>query len=396
MTEAHGLPRRRRRGLRRWGLPALILTTVYFGMLVYPPIRVAWLIWPDWQPGTLALFVLIVVPILGRLAYEWRPGPWARRVAALSMTWLGAAFILFCVLLPWELLNLLIPLPERASGVMVAATAGLLCLLAAINAQWLSVREWTCLAPGLEQPCRLVQISDVHIGSREPRLLRRIVRKVCALEPDAVLITGDLIDFRDIERDDLACLADLPMPVWYCIGNHERYVDLEAICQRLQSLGVRVLRDEVDCSLPPLVVAGIDDADSRRRVAEGLQAIGALPEGFRLLLYHRPDGLEDAAAAGIDLMLSGHTHNGQILPFNFLVRRVFPRISGRYELPRSDGGRTRLYVSPGTGTWGPLLRLGSRNEITLIHLQPRRDWPCSVPPARARRARIAEKACRGS
>lgn len=370
MSEVQHAAHRRRRGLRRLLLPTLILVTVYFLVLVYPPLRVAWLIWPAWQPGTPTLLVLLVMPILGRLAYEWRPGPWARRIAALSMTWLGMAFILFCVVLPWEMLNLMLPLPPGASGLALAGLAGSLCLLAALNAQLLIVRELPLAAPGLNRPWRLIQISDVHVGSREPALLRRIIKRVQGLKPDAVLITGDLIDFRDIERGDLASLADLSMPVWYCIGNHERYVDLEAICERLRSLGVRVLRDEVDCSVPPLIVAGVDDADSRRRVADGLAAIGPLPKGFRLLLYHRPDGLEDAADAGIDLMLCGHTHNGQILPFNFLVRRVFPRIAGLFELPRSDGGSTRLYVSPGTGTWGPLLRLGSRNEITLITLDP--------------------------
>ncbi len=370
MSEMRTASRPRRRGLRRLLLPTLILVIVYFGVLVYPPLRVAWLIWPQWQPGTLALFVLMVVPILGRLAYEWRPGRWARRVAALSMTWLGMAFMLFCLVLPWELLNLLLSFPPRASGLTLATAALALWLVAGVNAQLLMVRQVTLTAPGIDRPRRLVQISDVHIGSREPALLRRIVARVRALEPDAVLITGDLIDFRDIPREDIASLGELSMPVWYCIGNHERYVDLEAICERLRSLGVRVLRDEVDCSLPPFVVAGIDDAESRLRVADGLAAIGPLPDGFRLLLYHRPDGLEDAAAAGIDLMLCGHTHNGQIVPFNFLVRRVFPRIKGLHETDRHDGGQTRLYVSTGTGTWGPLIRLGSRNEITVIRLHP--------------------------
>lgn len=366
MSEAESLPKpRRRRGLRRLFLPALILVTVYFGMLVYPPLRVAWLIWPTWQPGTPELLVLIVVPILGRLAYEWRPGAFSRRVAALSMTWLGMAFVLFCLVLPFELLNLVLDLPPRAAGITLAFLAGGLCLAGAVNAQLLSVRRLRLPAPGLDRPRRLVQISDVHVGSREPRLLRRILERVRTLEPDALMITGDLIDFRDIPAEDVAGLAEFDCPVWYCIGNHERYVDLEAICERLRSVGVRVLRDEVDAREAPLVVAGIDDAESRRRVAQGLAAIGTLPEGFRILLYHRPDGLVAAEAAGIDLMLCGHTHNGQIVPFNFLVRRVFPHIQGLYQ-----SGRTRLYVSPGTGTWGPLLRLGSRNEITVLELDP--------------------------
>ena len=366
MSEDTDLPVvRRRRGLRRYALPAVYMTTIYLVVLVYPPMRVGWLIWPQWMPGALELLALFVIPIAGRLAYEWRPGPWARRLSAVSMTWLGAAFLLFCVVVPWELLNLTFMLPQVASGVALATLAGLFCLGGAINAQLLHVKRLTLPASGLTRPLRLVQLSDVHVGSREPALLARMVRRVQRLDPDALVITGDLIDFKDISETDLASLGQLDCPVWYCIGNHERYVDLEAICGRLRRLGVRVLRDAVDTSMHPLVVAGIDDADSRRRVAQGLHAIGPLPEGFRILLYHRPDGLEDAAAAGVDLMLCGHTHNGQIIPFNFLVRRVFPRIRGWHRY-----ANTHLYVSPGSGTWGPVLRLGSRSEITEITLEP--------------------------
>ena len=82
-------------------------------------------------------------------------------------------------------------------------------------------------------------------------------------------------------------------------------------------------------------------------------------------MYHRPDGAEDAARAGVDLMLCGHTHNGQIVPFNWIVRRHFPRIAGRFDI---DG--MMLYVSPGTGTWGPTMRLGSSNEITVFDVSP--------------------------
>ena len=86
---------------------------------------------------------------------------------------------------------------------------------------------------------------------------------------------------------------------------------------------------------------------------------------FTILLYHRPEGVEDAARSGIDLMLCGHTHNGQIVPFDRIVKRYFPRIAGRFDI---DG--MVLYVSPGTGTWGPTMRLGSSNEITMFELSP--------------------------
>ncbi len=101
------------------------------------------------------------------------------------------------------------------------------------------------------------------------------------------------------------------------------------------------------------------------QVKRQLDLLDINQQAFVLLLYHRPKGLEAAAAAGVDLMLSGHTHNGQIVPFNLIVKRVFDRIKGMYHL-----NQTRLYVSQGTGTWGPVMRVGTRSEITLFELSP--------------------------
>jgi predicted MPP superfamily phosphohydrolase len=349
----------------RLALPVTVFTVVYFAFLIYPPLRLADLLWPAWRPGTPALLVLIVAPILGRVAYEVRPGAASRFLASLSLTWLGLAFLLFCALVPFEPL-LVLGLPERGTGLAVVGLWALVATTAVVGAHRLAVTDVDLRVPGLDRPLTLVQLSDVHLGSRSAGFLDRVVRRVEALQPDGVLITGDLVDFRDVPAGDLAPLARLEVPTWFCIGNHERYVDCEAICERLASHGVRVLRDAVDATtLPPLVVAGVDDAERRSRVREGLEVLGPLPEGFRILLYHRPDGLEDAATAGVDLMLAGHTHNGQIVPFDRIVRRFFPRIRGLYRQ-----GPTRLWVSSGTGTWGPVLRLGSSNEITRIRLLP--------------------------
>lgn len=361
----HGRPAFSLARLRALARPVTIFALVYFTMLVYPPLRLASLLWPGWQPGTGALLAVILLPIVGRIAYELRPGTASRVLAALSLSWLGLAFLLFCLLLPAELLMALLDPPPRTMGLAIAGLWFALGAWSLVNAQRIGVRQLTLPAPVLTRPLRLVQISDVHVGSRMGGFLARVSKRVAALEPDLVMITGDLVDFRDIPVRDLAPLASLGAPTFFCIGNHERYVDCDAICARLESLGVRVLRGAVDSSLPPLVIVGLDDAESRRRVERGLDALGALPQGYRILLYHRPDGLEDAAAAGIDLMLCGHTHNGQIIPFNFIVRRVFPRIRGLYR-----HGDTRLYVSPGTGTWGPVMRLGSSNEITVLALDP--------------------------
>jgi len=352
--------------LRRYVLPVGVVTLFYFGLLVYPVVRIWMLLLPP--PGTPELLVIMVGPLLLRLAAEIVPGGAGRWLAAAALTWLGVCFLALTIVAPWELLRLLAPMEPRTWGLVLLGLVSGLALYGFVNAQRLGVKELDVEAPpeladrvgGL----RLAHISDVHIGSRQPGFLRRVIARVNRQNPDYVLITGDLIDFRGITRAALEPLATLAAPTYFIIGNHERYVDLDDICERLESLGVVVLRNR-SVSVGPLQIVGIDDADARDQVRKQLAALDPEAGQFRILLYHRPDGAEDAAAWGAHLMLCGHTHNGQIVPFNYLVRRFFPRILGEYRI-----GQLKLYVSPGTGTWGPVLRLGSRSEIGMISLSP--------------------------
>jgi uncharacterized protein len=346
--------------LPRYLLRTGIVTALYFSILVYPVLRLIDLLLPGWTPGTAALLSIIVGPILGRVVYERYPNRATRTLAAVALTWLGLCFVLFAMLLPFELANLLMPLPAQPSGAVLAGLLLLFGVAGFVNAQLLHVQRVSVPAIATVRGKRIVQISDVHIGSRSPALLDRIVAKTNALAPDYVLITGDLVDFAGISRAELAPLSHFTAPVYFAIGNHERYVDLNAIDERLRALGITVLRDEARTD-GPFQFIGIDDVDNPAKVAKSLSRVPLSADHYSVLLYHRPDGFEPAAAHGVALMLAGHTHAGQLIPFNLIVKRVYPRIRGLYEL---DGAR--LYVSPGTGTWGPILRLGSRSEITLL------------------------------
>jgi predicted MPP superfamily phosphohydrolase len=346
--------------LRRYALRSAVVSALYFSILVYPVIRLISLLLPHWSPGTPELLLIIVGPILGRIVYERFPNATTRSLAAIALTWLGLCFQLFALMLVFEVLNLLVPLPSQIAGLVIL---GAICALGVggfINAQLLHVRRVRIVGPAAVAGRRLIQISDVHIGSRSPRLLKRIVARVNELPCDYVLITGDLIDFAGISRVELAPLGQFTKPAYFAIGNHERYVDLAAIDERLRALGVNVLRDAA-AHAGPFQFIGIDDVDNPARIPAALARIELSADHIGVLLYHRPDGFEAAAAARIPLTLAGHTHAGQLIPFNFIVKRVFARIRGLYEL---DGAT--LYVSPGTGTWGPVLRVGSRSEITLL------------------------------
>ena len=344
----------------------VVVATVYFLVFGYAQVVAGVLLFPGWRPGTPELLVLLLGPNAGWLLHQaWR-NALTRWVLRATWLWMGLAFLLLCVVVPVHLL-LLLGLPGDVAAALLVAAWAPLAIWSIVNAHRLEVRRVALSSPKLDRPVRLVQLSDVHVGSRGAGFLPRIVRMVNALDPDAVFVTGDLIDLMKLPGDALDPIGALAAPAFFAIGNHERYVGSDAVCARLEEMGVTVLRD-TRTDWGAIRIIGIDDAEARDQVARVLARIEAGERDrtrFTILMYHRPDGLEDAARSGIDLMLCGHTHKGQIVPFNWLVKRYFPRIAGRY-----DAGATMLYVSPGTGTWGPTMRLGSSNEITVFELSP--------------------------
>ena len=352
----------KRQQLARRGRFWSLFLWAYALVLVYPWARIDILMGPAWQPGPATYAIMCAGPLLVRFNRERLPLVVSRWLSLLCMTWLGVSFILFVLLLLFEPLNLIFSPPSQVAAWTLLGATALSALSGAVNAQLISIRTISLRFPKLRDNVRVVQISDVHIGSRLPRLLRRIVRNTNALQPDYVMITGDLIDLPRISVEALSPLGNLAAPVYYVIGNHERYVDLDDIDARLRQVGLIVLRNATANTRHGQII-GIDDAENRDQVRSQLAQLDLDCEAFKILLYHRPTGLEDAAAHSIDLMLTGHTHAGQIIPFNLIVKRFFSHLRGL-----ATHGVTTLYVSPGTGTWGPVMRLGSRSEITCFEL----------------------------
>ena len=278
--------------------------------------------------------------------------------------WMGVSFIFTVATLCAEGLRLLLPIPDvrMVQGVLVFGLIGV--LFSILLSHHLSVKRLQIVSPKVSRRYRIVQISDVHIGSRQRGFMQRIVTKLNALEPDYVVITGDLVDSSAVGYHALESLKQITATTFFVIGNHERYADLPKVLDLAERLGLKTLR-QASVSRDELVFLGIDDADHKDQVATHLPSINKDADKFNILLYHRPLGWESAIAHGIDLMLSGHTHNGQIFPFNFIVKQQFHRIAGMYRQ-----GNAYLYVSSGTGTWGPCMRLGSFNEITVFEIKP--------------------------
>jgi uncharacterized protein len=215
---------------------------------------------------------------------------------------------------------------------------------------------------------RIVQISDLHVGSTIRRaFVESVVDVANALAPDLVAVTGDVADGLVPElRDHVAPLGRLRAPLgrYFVTGNHEYYWDVRGWSRELERLGLAVLSNEHRLLVRGngrLLLAGITDLSVD---ADPHAALAGAPESdVRVLLAHQPRSAYAARAAGFDLQLSGHTHGGQFFPFNLLVRLFQPFVAGLHRLEEMW-----LYVSRGTGYWGPPLRLGAPSEITLLEL----------------------------
>ncbi len=213
----------------------------------------------------------------------------------------------------------------------------------------------------------IAHLTDVHIGTIIGEdFAQRIVERVNALRADLVVITGDLVDGRLADlRPHIEPLRNLRGRdgVYAVTGNHEYYWNVELWLQHLRSLGLRILRNEHVVVGDALTLAGTDDSSQYEDVPAAVA--GRDPKLPVVLLAHHPRTITKAMEAGVDLQLSGHTHGGQLLPWGWLARLWDPKISGLGRF-----GSTWLYVSEGTGFWGPPLRVGTRCEIAAITLVP--------------------------
>ena len=341
-----------------------VVLLMHLPLFAYPILRLCyWLGLESWQTATvfLPLFFSQIVARLYLRHANFGVIFWLRRGADL---WLGISPLLLGMLLLAEIPVALGWLAGSTAAYVLISLSLLLLVFSVMNAYSPSLVKVQLSSPKLTSTLRFVQITDVHIGSRSAAFLARVIQQVNSANAQFLCITGDFIDAPGIKEEQLSALRLCPVPIYFTIGNHERYEDLDEILQRLERLGVEVLRSRT-VTHGAVQLIGIDDSEHPGQVQRELAQLQIDTDRFVLLLYHRPRGLADAAAAGVDLMISGHTHNGQIVPFNLVVRRVFEQSVGLFR-----HGMTQLYVSPGTGTWGPVMRLGSRGEVTLFEVQP--------------------------
>jgi predicted MPP superfamily phosphohydrolase len=231
------------------------------------------------------------------------------------------------------------------------------------------------LSAGL-QGFTIVQISDIHVGPTiKRRYVEKIVRTVNDLRPDLIALTGDLVDGSVAElAHDVGPISELSARhgAFFVTGNHEYYSGADPWVDEVRRLGLRVLMNQhvvVDHNGARAVIAGVTDYGAgsfdQAHESDPAKAMAGAPRdvAFRLLLAHQPRSATAASKAGFTLQLSGHTHGGQFLPWNFFIRLQQPFVHGLAKL-----NDLWVYTSRGTGYWGPPIRLGAPSEITRLRL----------------------------
>jgi len=357
-----------------WGLS--LLSAVLMAYVAWRAASVPWLT-RKFSKRTLWLVaaILWVVMALGRMFGHSASFPGSSLLEFIGMTLLGVLFLCFMPLLLVDVVTGFGSWLRNSSlhfrGWALLVGIGLSGLASVQGLREPEVVDYEVKLQGLPQELDglvMVALSDLHLGTTlGPKWLKARVAQVQDLKPDVVVLLGDVFEGHGRPEGELLKILqklNAPLGVWGVDGNHEQH---EIGNSPLNDAGVRILRDATAMLAPGLMLAG--RSQSTGHGDENGQPVWAAPipspPGAMVLLSHIPKHVQEAAASGVGLMLSGHTHGGQIWPFGYLVGKAYPALDGQSKV----GGMT-LIINRGTGTWGPRMRLWHRSEVSRIHLRP--------------------------
>jgi len=285
----------------------------------------------------------------------------SRILYAVSANWFGILWLLFSTLIIYEVLSRFFKINPSIAGFVIIAVVFLVTIYSMVNAQLIRIKNLTIRG---NADFMIAQLSDIHMGSVSNVFLERIIEKTNTLNPDIVVITGDLVDnYNKTTQKGIGLLKKLKAPVLFVTGNHERYVGSEKVIKSLTEADVEVLRNQRK-DYEQIQIIGISDNTDKKIVEQLIQKLHVNDSRFSILIYHRPIDAKVISKIGINLALTGHTHAGQIFPFNYIVGLSQRPLYGFFEYNKSY-----LYVTSGTGTWGPRMRLGTKSEIVLIKIR---------------------------
>jgi hypothetical protein len=341
----------------------------------------------------LFLVAMVVAPIAVRLLDRHGLPLASRYLAYITYTWMGLVFFFFWMSICLDVFNvsmrILALLPGSVTSRFVWTGRNsfvLLTLGVVILGVWSALSAWqirlervalqTTKLPAGKGTLTIAQISDVHLGLMVgERRMSRIIRLLERAKPDVLVCSGDLVDAQMERFNNLATMLakiEAPLGKFAVMGNHEFYAGVGQSERFLKAAGFMLLRNQEYSQDGLFRLVGMDDPVGRNRYKEEGASIRSETDllarsnsqVFTILLKHRPT-VESESLGHFDLQLSGHTHGGQIFPFNLVVQHFYPKQNGLYQLDKDS----RLYVSRGTGTWGPPMRFLSPPAVTLIEIK---------------------------
>lgn len=340
----------------------VIVSILFFGFPVWNLARlrgskhVLWIITP--------IIIFISLFAFSNLLEERGAEFWYTIVKTAAYYWLIISMMLFAMSVIWMLVKWSFKIDGRKIFWLIIISTLLYGGIARVSGSLIVTKELNLPASNITRDYEFVHITDLHSGSTDREHAQRVVDRIQPLDPEFVVITGDFIDEFHVEPADIEPFNELTMPIYLITGNHEYYLESGKINDVIAETDIQLI-DGMRIEYEELDIIGVNELAT---VDNTLNELGGVnPDRYTILLDHQPktDESHRAESNGVRLMLSGHTHAGQVWPMSWLVQLQFKYISGLYEI-----GQMFLYVNQGTGTLGPPMRFGTANEVTSITLQP--------------------------
>ncbi|MEK3861945.1 metallophosphoesterase [Paenibacillus sp. FSL H7-0716] len=349
-----------------------------------------WLLIHEWFSGVSSavfwtLFMLIAFAyVIGMIPWPKSVKPIARFFKVIGSYYLACMEFAIITLPLADLLYVILGWSGIDRTYYIAEAGGTILILLAVFLVWGSINAWSTVirthsipidkSIGTSTPLTIAVASDLHLGNIVGnRHLKKMVSQMNAMQPDVILLAGDVLDdsiepfIRNSMSEQIKQLK-ARYGVYAVLGNHEYYGgSIKEYTDLMSSIGIKVLQDEVE-EVAGTYIVGRKDKTAEAMEAGGRQSVSTLLEGLDLtrpviMMDHQPTGFDVAAQAGVDVLLSGHTHRGQIAPNHWITKRLFELDWGYL---RKDN--LHVVVSSGYGTWGPPIRLASRSEIIKLEV----------------------------
>ncbi|MEK8206913.1 metallophosphoesterase [Paenibacillus sp. FSL L8-0696] len=349
-----------------------------------------WLLIDEWFSGVSSavfwtLFILIAFAyVIGMIPWPKSVKPIARFFKVIGSYYLACMEFAIITLPLADLLYVILGWSGIDRTYYIAEAGGTILILLAVFLVWGSINAWSTVirthsipidkSIGTSTPLTIAVASDLHLGNIVGnRHLKKMVSQMNAMQPDVILLAGDVLDdsiepfIRNSMSEQIKQLK-ARYGVYAVLGNHEYYGgSIKEYTDLMSSIGIKVLQDEVE-EVAGTYIVGRKDKTAEAMEAGGRQSVNSLLEGLDLtrpviMMDHQPTGFDVAAQAGVDVLLSGHTHRGQIAPNHWITKRLFELDWGYL---RKDN--LHVVVSSGYGTWGPPIRLASRSEIIKLEV----------------------------